>query len=358
MNPLFLFDEIDKMQSDFRGDPASAMLEILDHEQNFAFRDHFLDIPFDLSRVLFITTANNEGSIPRPLLDRMEIIRLSSYTEEEKFQIAKRHLWKRQVSEHGLTAKQISITAPALRDVIRFYTRESGVRELERKLADICRKSAVRLLDEGDEPRAIQPKTLRDMLGAPKYRRERADTQGEIGMATGLAWTSVGGQTLKVEVAVMNGSGKLDLTGSLGDVMKESAKAAYSLAREHSAKFGIEREFYKDADVHIHVPEGAIPKDGPSAGVTLYAALISALSGKKLRQDIAMTGEITLSGRVLPVGGIKEKTLAAYRIGITSLLLPEENEKDTEEIPADILEKLHIHYLRRVDEILPLLVVE
>ncbi len=352
MNPVFLFDEIDKMSHDFQGDPASAMLEVLDAQQNMAFRDHYLELPFDLSQVLFLTTANDEGGIPGPLRDRMEIIRLSSYTQEEKLSIAKHHLVPRQLKEHGLTKAQVRINDKALRAVIEGYTREAGVRQLEREIAALMRKAAMKLLDEGKSRVSVTPENLREFLGRAYFTREAFEKAPETGVARGLAYTDFGGETLAIETTVMPGSGALQLTGQLGDVMKESAQAAMSYVRAHADSFGLAPDFHKTIDTHIHVPEGAVPKDGPSAGVAITCSLVSALTGIPLRQDVAMTGEITLRGRVLPIGGVKEKLLAAHRAGIDNIMLPAENEPDLEDLPADMRALMQITLLRRVDEAL------
>ena len=352
MNPVFLFDEIDKMSHDFQGDPASAMLEVLDAQQNMAFRDHYLELPFDLSQVLFLTTANDEGGIPGPLRDRMEIIRLSSYTQEEKLSIAKHHLVPRQLKEHGLTKAQVRINDKALRAVIEGYTREAGVRQLEREIAALMRKAAMKLLDEGKSRVSVTPENLREFLGRAYFTREAFEKAPETGVARGLAYTDFGGETLAIETTVMPGSGALQLTGQLGDVMKESAQAAMSYVRAHADSFGLAPDFHKTIDTHIHVPEGAVPKDGPSAGVAITCSLVSALTGIPLRQDVAMTGEITLRGRVLPIGGVKEKLLAAHRAGIDNIMLPAENEPDLEDLPADTRALMQITLLRRVDEAL------
>ncbi len=352
MNPVFLFDEIDKMSHDFRGDPASAMLEVLDGEQNGAFRDHYLELPFDLSRVMFITTANSVDTIPGPLLDRMEIIEVPSYTEEEKFQIAKRHLLPKQIEAHGLQPKSVRLSDRVLRSVIEGYTREAGVRTLERTVAKVIRKAAVTMLDENVEEITVTPEVLKNYLGAPRYTREMPEKEPRIGIVNGLAYTTVGGETLEVECLTMPGKGTLRLTGQLGDVMKESAEAAFSWVRAHSAQLELPQDFYQNKDIHIHVPEGAVPKDGPSAGVTMTTALVSVLTGIPVRQDVAMTGEITLRGRVLPIGGLKEKTLAAYRAGITTLVIPKENEKDLEEIPPHVLSQFHIVAAEQIEDVL------
>lgn len=342
MNPVFLFDEIDKMASDVRGDPASAMLEVLDSAQNNAFRDHYLEAPFDLSGVMFITTANSVDTIPRPLLDRMELIEVSGYTEEEKLNIAKRHLLPDQIAEHGLPPRAVRMSDKVLRALIQGYTREAGVRRLQRTIGKVVRKSAVMMLDENMETVTVNAERLEEFLGAPRYHYEKAGRKPEVGVVNGLAYTVVGGDTLQIETTTMPGTGQLELTGSLGDVMKESARAAKSYVRAHAKELGIDPEFYKRLDIHIHVPEGAVPKDGPSAGVTMTTALVSALTGIAVRQNVAMTGEITLRGRVLPIGGLKEKLLAAHRAGIDTVLIPKENVKDLEEIPENVREAIRI----------------
>ena len=352
MNPVFLFDEIDKMSHDYRGDPASAMLEVLDAEQNGAFRDHYLELPFDLSKVMFITTANSVDTIPGPLLDRMEIIEVPSYTEEEKLQIAKRHLLPKQIEAHGLKPKSVKVTDKVLRELIEGYTREAGVRTLERTVAKVIRKSAVTMLDTGVTEVSVSSAVLKEYLGAARYTREMPEKEPRVGVVNGLAYTTVGGELLEIECAIMPGKGGLRLTGQLGDVMKESAEAAFSWVRAHSEQLRLKDDFYKDRDIHIHVPEGAVPKDGPSAGVTMATALTSALTGIPVRQDVAMTGEITLRGRVLPIGGLKEKTLAAYRAGITTLLIPRENVKDLEEIPPHVLSRFRVVAAETIDEVL------
>ncbi|MBE5769246.1 MAG: endopeptidase La [Clostridiales bacterium] len=352
MNPVFLFDEIDKLSHDHRGDPASCLLEVLDGEQNSAFRDHYLELPFDLSKVMFITTANSVDTIPGPLLDRMEIIEVPSYTEEEKLQIARRHLLPKQTEAHGLPAKSVKMTDKVMRQLIEGYTREAGVRTLERTVAKVVRKSAVTMLDTDVREINVTPAVLKEYLGAARYTREMPEKQPRIGVVNGLAYTTVGGELLEVECATMPGKGALRLTGQLGDVMKESAEAAFTWVRAHSAELGLTDDFYKDRDIHIHVPEGAIPKDGPSAGVTMTTALVSVLSGIPVRQDVAMTGEITLRGRVLPIGGLKEKTLAAFRAGITTLVIPKENVKDLEEIPPHVLSQFRIVTAETIDTVL------
>ena len=351
MNPLLVLDEIDKLSSDMRGDPASALLEVLDSEQNYAFRDHFLEIPVDLSRVMFITTANTTDTIPRPLLDRMEVIELNSYTDEEKVEIAKRHLLPKQLKEHGLKKSQLRLSDNALRKMIAAYTRESGVRVLERQIGRLCRKAAMQLV-RGDVKRvSITDKNLKDFLGVERYTESVHITKDETGVVNGLAWTEVGGEILEVEVNVMDGSGKLELTGNLGTVMQESAKTALSCLRSRSRVLGIERDFYQTKDIHIHFPEGAVPKDGPSAGIAITTAMLSALTGRKVRGDVAMTGEVTLRGRVLPIGGLKEKTMAALRNGVKTVIIPKENEKDLEEIDRTVRSKLQFIGVETVDAV-------
>ena len=330
------------MASDVRGDPASAMLEVLDSAQNNAFRDHYLECPFDLSSVMFITTANSVDTIPRPLLDRMEVIEVSGYTEDEKLNIAKRHLLPNQIAEHGLAAKSVRMSDKILRSLIQGYTREAGVRRLQRTIGKVVRKSAVQMIDEGKELVTVNADKLTQFLGAPRYHYEKAGKKPEVGVVNGLAYTVVGGDTLQIETTTMPGTGQLELTGSLGDVMKESARAAKSYVRAHAVELGIDPEFYKKLDIHIHVPEGAVPKDGPSAGVTMTTALVSALTGIAVRQNVAMTGEITLRGRVLPIGGLKEKLLAAHRAGIDTVIIPKENVKDLEEVPQNVREAITI----------------
>src|SRR4051812_32427038 len=352
-NPVFILDEIDKLGSDFRGDPASALLEVLDPEQNNTFRDHYLDVPFDLSEVLFLTTANVMDPVPPPLRDRMEVLELAGYTEEEKLKIAVEHLIGKQVTNHGLTPEQVEFTVPAISAVIRGYTREAGVRNLEREIGALCRKIARRRA-EGDETKVvITPDLVVQMLGAPTFLDEEIENRTKNpGVAVGLAWTPAGGEVLFVEASRMQGGGSLTLTGHLGDVMKESARAALSWVRAHAQHYGVDPSFYKDSEIHLHVPSGAVPKDGPSAGVTMVCALASELTGRPVRGDIAMTGEISLSGRVLPVGGVKEKVLAARRHGITELILPRQNEKNVkEDLTADLRQELTIHFVSEIAEV-------
>jgi ATP-dependent Lon protease len=353
-NPVFILDEIDKLGSDFRGDPASALLEVLDPEQNNSFRDHYLDVPFDLSEVLFITTANVLDPVPPALRDRMEVLELPGYTEEEKLNIARDHLVQKQIKNHGLTPEQLTITDDALRAVIRGYTREAGVRNLEREIGALCRKAARRRAEGNEAALAITPDVVVEMLGAPRFLDEEMEERTkEPGVAIGLAWTPAGGDVLFIEASRMAGTGALTLTGSLGEVMKESARAALSWFRAHSATYGADPEFFKNSEIHLHVPSGAIPKDGPSAGVTMATALASELTRRPVRGDIAMTGEITLSGRVLPVGGIKEKVLAARRVGIREVILPRQNEKNVKEDLGEELRKdMTIHFVQTVEEVL------
>lgn len=351
-NPLILLDEIDKLSNDFRGDPASALLEVLDSEQNFAFRDHYIEVPFDLSEVLFLTTANTLSTIPAPLLDRLEVIEISGYTEEEKLQIAKKHLFPKQIEANGLKKSQLKIDDKAMKDIINYYTRESGVRNLEREIARVCRKAAKKLLEEDRKQINVTSNNLEGFLGTRKFRHDAILDEAKEGVATGLAWTPFGGETLSVEVLTMLGSGKIELTGQLGDVMKESAKAAISFLRAKAKDYSIDENFYKEMDIHIHVPEGAIPKDGPSAGVTIATAMLSALIHKPVRNDVAMTGEITLRGKVLPVGGIKEKVLAAKRGGIKNVILPIENQKDINELEDYIKQEMNFILVNTIDEVI------
>ncbi len=339
-NPLILLDEVDKLSSDYKGDPTSALLEVLDPEQNATFRDHYIELPFDLSKVMFITTANVRSNIPEPLQDRMEIIELGSYTYEEKFNIAKKHLLPKQIKRHGLTAKQLKVTDKALGLIIEGYTKEAGVRALEQQIAAVCRKTAVRIIKDGTEKVTVKPDDVETLLGSRKFKTDAIIKENEIGVVNGLAWTAVGGDMLEIEAAILDGSGKLELTGSLGDVMQESAKAAVSYIRSKADELPVNKDFYKENDIHIHVPEGATPKDGPSAGVTIATALISALSGRKVRKDVAMTGEITLRGRVLPIGGLKEKSMAAYKAGIKTVIIPYDNIADLDEVDPKVKEAI------------------
>ena len=352
-NPILLLDEVDKMGSDHRGDPSAALLEVLDGEQNKTYRDHYLEIPFDLSNVMFITTANTLDTIPRPLLDRMEIIELHSYTDEEKLMIAKNHLIPKQISKHGLKKSQLRVTDNGIREIIQCYTRESGVRNLERAFAEICRKTAMQLLaDENCKRIQITEKNVEKFLGVRKFLPEQMNVKDQVGIVTGLAWTSVGGDTLEVEVNVMEGTGKLELTGNLGDVMKESVRAAVSYIRANANILGVPADFYKTKDIHVHFPAGATPKDGPSAGITICTAIVSALTGVTVRSDVAMTGEISLRGRVLPIGGLKEKTMAALRHGIHTVIIPKDTERDLEEIDQTVRKALHFVIAETVDTVL------
>ena len=351
-NPLLLLDEIDKLGADHRGDPADALLEVLDGEQNSTFRDHFLEVPYDLSDVLFVTTANTLDTIPRPLLDRMEVIELSSYTDEEKLQIARQHLLPKELSRHGLKKSQLKLTDGALREIITGYTKESGVRVLERQLAAVCRKAAMRVVSEGVKSVQVTGDDLDAFLGVRRYHPERLPRTEQVGVVNGLAWTSVGGEILEVEVNVVPGTGKLELTGNLGDVMKESAHAAYSYIRSRADRLGIPADFYQKKDIHVHFPEGAVPKDGPSAGIAITTAMVSALTETPVRRELAMTGEVTLRGRVLPIGGLKEKTMAALRNGIKTVILPADNEKDLEEIDQTVRAALHFIPVEQVDTVL------
>ncbi len=351
-NPLILFDEIDKMGADYKGDPSAALLEVLDYEQNSEFRDHYIEVPFDLSQVLFITTANSLDTVSRPLLDRMEIIELSGYTSDEKFHIAKNYLLKKAITNNGLNQNNISITDGVIKKIIENYTKEAGVRKLEQQIGKICRKAAKELIESGKKTIRITEKNLSDYLGNERYQYDMMNEKDEIGIARGLAWTSVGGDTLSIEVNVMPGSGKVELTGKLGDVMKESAMAAISYIRANSKELNISENFYKTKDIHIHVPEGAVPKDGPSAGITMATALVSALTNKFVRNDVAMTGEITLRGRVLPIGGLKEKSLAAFRAGIKDIIIPDKNKPDIDDIPTEIKKKLNFIPVSNMDTVL------
>lgn len=352
MNPLILFDEIDKINSDYKGDPSDALLEILDNEQNKDFRDSYLEIPMNLSRAMFIATANTLDTIPRPLLDRMEVIEVTGYTYEEKFNIAKNHLINKILDDLDIDRKLIDIKDSAIKEVIEGYTRESGVRGLERKLSSLIRKALAEILKSNKEKISINKKKVEELLGKRLFDFDKIDKLDKIGVVNGMAWTAYGGDTLPIEAMVMSGNGKLELTGKLGEVMQESAKTAYSYVRANANKFGIKDNFYKDKDIHIHAPEGAVPKDGPSAGVTMVTALVSALSGKKVRHNVAMTGEVTLTGRVLPIGGLKEKSLAAYRAGLDTIIIPKENEKDIDKIPHSIRSSLNIIPAEEVNEVL------
>lgn len=352
INPVFLLDEIDKMSSDFRGDPSSAMLEVLDPEQNHSFSDHYIEETYNLSKVMFIATANDLSSIPGPLRDRMEIITIAGYTELEKIHIAKDHLLPKQIKEHGMTKSQLQLRDDAIQKVVRYYTREAGVRSLERQLGTICRKT-VRIIVSNEKKRVVvTEKNVEEFLGKTKFRYGQAELEDQVGVATGLAYTTVGGDTLQIEVSLAPGKGKLVLTGKLGDVMKESAQAAFSYVRSKAVELGIEQDFHEKYDIHIHVPEGAVPKDGPSAGITIATALVSALTGKSIRKEVGMTGEITLRGRVLPIGGLKEKTLSAHRAGLTKIILPKDNEKDIDDIPQSVRDELQFVPVTHVDEVL------
>ncbi len=356
-NPLMLLDEVDKLGSDYKGDPASALLEVLDSEQNNAFRDHYIELPYDLSQVLFIATANDLSAVPRPLLDRMEVIQLSSYTREEKFQIAKKYLTSKQMSKHGLTKTTMKISDAALYALIDFYTREAGVRSLERSIASLCRKAAKQIVAGEKEKVQITDENITEYLGGHKFKLDELSETDEVGLVNGLAWTSVGGEMLQVEVAILEGSGKVVLTGCLGDVMKESAQAAISYIRSCWDKYGIEKEFYKTKDIHIHVPEGATPKDGPSAGVAICTAVLSALSGIPVKREVAMTGEISLRGRVLPIGGLKEKTMAAYRSGIKTVIIPEDNMSDLEEVDDVVKKAINFVFAKQIKTVLDIALV-
>ncbi|MBX4258350.1 endopeptidase La [Clostridium estertheticum] len=351
-NPLFLLDEIDKMSGDIKGDPADALLEVLDSEQNASFRDHYLELDFDLSKVLFITTANKLDTIPRALLDRMEVIEVSGYTSEEKFHIAKNHIIPKMLKEHNMDDGRITFSDNSITCIIENYTRESGVRSLERQIASVIRKAITEMVEKNKKSVNVTATHVKRYLGAVMFTYDKAETEDKVGVVTGLAWTEVGGVTLPVEASAMEGTGKLELTGQLGDVMKESAKAGYSYVRANAFKYNIDKEFYKNKDIHIHVPEGSVPKDGPSAGVTMITAMVSALTNRKVRHNVAMTGEITLTGRVLPIGGLKEKSLAAYRAGVDTIIIPCENEKDTEKIPKSIKDKLKFIFASKVENVL------
>ena len=352
MNPVMVLDEIDKLGSDYRGDPSAALLEALDAEQNCHFRDNYMEVPVDLSDVFFITTANTTDTIPRPLLDRMDVIELTSYTDEEKLQIAKRHLLPKQRKKHGLTGVTLKVSDDAIREIISHYTRESGVRILERELAAVCRKCAAGIAKGEYKSLTVRAGKLEPLLGPAKYKPDAVYTRDEVGLVRGLAWTSVGGEVLDVEVGVVEGGGHLELTGNLGDVMKESCKAAITYIRSRADKLGIDPDFYKNRDIHIHFPEGAVPKDGPSAGITITIGVISALTGIPVRRDLAMTGEMTLRGRILPIGGLKEKTMAALRAGVSTVIIPSENEPDLDEIDQSVRERLKFVTADHLDAIL------
>ncbi|MBR2512311.1 MAG: AAA family ATPase, partial [Firmicutes bacterium] len=351
-NPVFLFDEVDKIGADFKGDPASALLEVLDPEQNNDFTDHYLEVPFDLSKVMFITTANTAETIPQPLMDRMEVIEVPGYTEEEKVKIAQQYLIPKKVKEHGLEKSSITIPEESIRDLINYYTRESGVRNLEREIANLCRKVARKIVAGEGKRFRITPKKVEEYLGKKRFHYDIIKNDKQVGLTTGLAWTVVGGETLDIEATIVPGTGKIVLTGQMGDVMQESATTGISYIRSVADKLDIDQDFYKEKDIHIHIPEGAVPKDGPSAGVTMCTAVISALTGIPVRKDIAMTGEITLRGKVLPVGGIREKVLAAHRAGIRKVLLPEDNKRDIDEIPEAVRKEMQFVLLKNEDDAL------
>jgi ATP-dependent Lon protease len=353
MNPVFLLDEVDKMSMDFRGDPSAALLEVLDPEQNSTFQDHYLDMEYDLSQVMFIATANVLHTIPQPLQDRMETLRLPGYTEYEKSEIARRFLIPKQVEANGLKTQHLVFTEDGIRGLIRHYTREAGVRNLEREISAVCRKVTRAVVkNSAKDGVKITEENLVDYIGIPKYRSNRHESKDEVGFVTGLAWTEVGGEILATEATLMEGKGQLTLTGKLGDVMQESAQAAMSYVRSRAQLFGIPKDFYRRLDLHIHVPEGAIPKDGPSAGITMATSLVSALTQIAVRGDVAMTGEITLRGKVLPIGGVKEKLLAAHRAGIKTIVLPQDNQKDLADIPANIKDEFTVHLVENMDEVL------
>ena len=351
MNPVILLDEIDKVGNDYKGDPASALLEALDPEQNFSFEDHYIDFPVDLSKVLFITTANDTSTIPAPLLDRMEIIELNSYTELEKFHIAKEHLIKKEIKKHKLTAREFKITDDAIYTIIECYTSEAGVRNLEKRIATLCRKAAVEL-EKGAKSFRVTPKNIEEYLGPRRYSKDKIPAEDSVGVVNGLAWTSVGGTLLPIEISVLNGTGKIELTGNLGDVMKESAKTAVSFVRSHSDDYGIDGVFYKTKDIHIHAPEAAIPKDGPSAGLAITTALVSELTGIPIRRDVAMTGEISLKGKALPIGGLKEKSMAAYKAGCTTVIIPKDNEKDLTEISDEVKSAVNFESVENFNDVI------
>ncbi|MBQ1507106.1 MAG: AAA family ATPase, partial [Ruminococcus sp.] len=355
-NPVLILDEVDKLSSDYKGDPTSALLEVLDIEQNNKFVDHYIDIPFDLSNVIFITTANDLSAIPAPLRDRMEIIEVSSYTRIEKFNIAKKHLIPKQLELCGFDSKEMKFTQKAIYSLIDFYTRESGVRTLEREIASIMRKCAVKKLEKEKTSFKIDEKDVEELLGNKKYLPDAYSNIDEVGVVNGLAWTAMGGELLPIEVSVMEGTGKLELTGSLGDVMQESAKIAVTCIRSHASALGINPDFYKTKDIHIHAPEGAVPKDGPSAGITMATAIYSALSVKAVRHDVAMTGEITLRGKVLPIGGLREKSMAAYKHGISTVIIPKANKNDLEELETEVAEKINFVPVESLGEVLKIAV--
>ncbi|MBQ0079009.1 MAG: endopeptidase La [Eubacterium sp.] len=357
-NPVFLFDEVDKLGADYKGDPSSALLEVLDPEQNKDFTDHYLEVPFDLSKVMFITTANSTSTIPRPLLDRMEVIEVSGYTEEDKVQIAQKYLCPKQIKENGLSKSNVTFTEAGIRNIINYYTRESGVRNLEREIGNICRKVARGVVTGSTKKVSVGPKKVGEYLGKKKVRFDIIKGETEVGVTTGMAWTIVGGDTLFIETALLPGTGKLQLTGQMGDVMQESARTGISYIRSAAKKLGIDENFYKEYDIHIHIPEGAVPKDGPSAGVTMCTAIVSALTGTPCRKDVSMTGEITLTGKVLPVGGIREKVLAAHRAGVRKVLLPYDNEIDIQEIPEAVREEIEFVLLKHVKDVFPHVLVK
>lgn len=358
MNPVFLLDEVDKLAKDYRGDPSAALLEVLDPEMNDTFRDNYLEIPFNLKDVIFITTANSMDSIPAPLLDRMEVIEMSGYTPLEKLEIAKRHLVRKQLENCGLTEEQVEICDGVLEDTIALYTHEAGVRQLEKEVAQIMRRAARRIVEKQTDKVVVTTENLKEFLGIPKTVKDKKLPSDEVGTATGLAWTAYGGTLLNIEVSVMDGKGDLILTGSLGDVLKESGRAALSYLRANADALGIDKEIFSTKDIHVHLPEGATPKDGPSAGITLATAIYSALTGKKVRADVSMTGEITLRGRVLPIGGLKEKLLASHRAKVFEVIIPEENRKDVEEIPKCILDDVKVNFVSNVNQVFDLAIAK